>query len=66
MVVLPRLRKAKGSYEGSGGWNTLTFSWVSVEDSCTVKTGFNAALLSDTRYKSSFGIGIQGTCLAHP
>lgn len=26
MVVLPRLRKAKGSLEGAGGGNPLTFS----------------------------------------
>lgn len=51
MVVLPRLRKAKGNHDGCGGWDTLTFSWVSVEDTCNVKTSFNATLLSDKRQK---------------
>lgn len=66
MVVLPRLRKAKGSLEGSGGGNPLTFSWVRVGDICNVKTSFNSTLLSDRRQKRSFGNGAQGTCLAEP
>lgn len=65
MAVLPRVRKAKGSLEGSGGWNPRTF-WVRVGDVCNVKTSSKATLLSDERQNRSFGVGTQGTCLAEP